>query len=134
MTETDRDPLEREHLQAVETYLDAFEKRDVGRCVDLFAEDAELHFGPVTLGLGRFRGRDAIEKWHRERFEAGARVVEVDGIDARGDEVRARILISSPRLKAVRVPDLRGSAAFLFSGSKIKQLKLGLARGYRFHV
>ena len=134
MTETERDPLEDERLRAVETYLDAFERREVSECADLFTEDAVLHFGPATLGLGLFRGRDGIERWHRERFTAGARVMEVDGIEAHGDQVRARILVSSPRLKAVRIPDLRGSATFFFDGSKIRQLKLGLARGYRFHV
>jgi hypothetical protein len=119
---------------AVEGYIKSFEERDVGSCLSFFTEDAVIHFGPATFGLGRFRGTAQIEKWHRERFTAGGRVVKVEEIKVDGDQVRVKAVFTSPRLKAVRLDDFRGTGTFLFEGARFKELKLGLERGYRFHI
>jgi hypothetical protein len=123
-----------EQRSLVEAYLKAFKERHLEECVSYFDEDAELQFGPATLGLGRFHGKGDIEKWHRDRFEAGAQIVKVESIQVKDDQVRVNGVISSPRLKAVRIDDLRGWGNFVFAQGKFKQLRLGLRTGYRFHI
>ncbi len=119
---------------AVEGYIKSFEDKDVDSCLSYFTEDAVIHFGPATFGLGRFRGTSQIEKWHRERFAAGGRVVKVEEIKVDRGQVRVKAVFTSPRLKAVRLDDFRGTGTFVFEGTQFKELKLGLERGYRFHI
>lgn len=119
---------------AVEGYIKSFEEKDVDSCLSYFTEDAVIHFGPATFGLGRFRGTSQIEKWHRERFAAGGRVVKVEEIKVDRGQVRVKAVFTSPRLKAVRLDDFRGTGTFVFEGTQFKELKLGLERGYRFHI
>ena len=126
-TETDR-------RSVVESYLESFSKRDLEGCMSRFTDDAVIHYGPATLGLGQFRGKEAIEKWHRDRFTAGAEIVKIENIQSNAKEVRVSGVFTSPRLKAVRLDDFRGSGTFLFEGERFKVVKLGLRSGYRFHI
>lgn len=119
---------------AVEDYLKAFEERDLEACVAHFTEDAIIQFGAAMLGLGQFRGRENIEQWHRDRFAGGAHLTKIESIKVERDRVRVAGVFGSPRLKAVRIPDLRGTGTVVFDGELFKELNLGLRRGYRFHI
>jgi ketosteroid isomerase-like protein len=120
--------------QVVESYLQAFDERDLSRCLDHFDEDGLLVFGARALGLGSFRGKEALEGWHKERFERGMVVKEVEEIEVDGDKVTVKAVAASPVLKTIHLDDLRGTATFVVQQGKIKEARLGLRRGYRFHI
>ena len=118
----------------VEAYLRAFDERDLPRCVELYDEDGFLVFGPPAFGLGRFRGKKAIEQWHRDRFAGGMKIVEVEETRVDGDKVTIHAVATSPVLKSIHLDDFRGTATFVVQQGKIIELRMGLRRGYRFHT
>jgi uncharacterized protein (TIGR02246 family) len=120
--------------QVVESYLQAFDERDLSRCLDLFDEDGLLVFGPKAFGLGRFQGKKELEEWHKERFERGMVVKEVEEIEVDGDKVTVKAVATSPVLKTIHLDDFRGMVTFVVQKGKIKEARLGLRRGYRFHI
>jgi len=120
--------------KVVEAYLQAFEARDLSRCVEFYDEEGLLIFGPPAFGLGRFRGKEAIEQWHKDRFAGGMRVVKVEDIQVNSDTVTVKAVASSPVLKAIQLDDFRGTASFIIRQGKIKEVRLGLRTGYRFHI
>jgi len=118
----------------VEAYLQAFEVRDLSRCMELYDEDGLLIFGPPAFGLGRFQGKEAIKQWHKDRFSGGMRIVEIEEMVVEGDTVTVYAVATSPGLKAVVIDELRGMGTFVVQQGKIKEVRLGLRRGYRFHI
>jgi ketosteroid isomerase-like protein len=118
----------------VESYLQAFADRNVAQCLEFFHDDGLLVFGPRVFGLGRFRGKAALEQWHQERFERGMKIEEVEEILVEGDKVIVKAVASSPVLKSIQLEDFRGTATFVLEEGKIKEAHLGLRRGYRFHI
>ena len=126
--------MEERELQAVlEGYMKAFEERELAQCVDCFAEDAVLHFGRAALGLGRFQGKAEIEEWHKNRFAADARIIKVEDIEVKDNKVYVRCAVTSSRLQAYMINNIRGSGTFTFEQGKIKELHLGLISGFRLH-
>lgn len=106
-------------LQAVvRTYLQAFEERDLSKCVDFYADDATIHFH-----VGIFRGRQAIEEWHEERFAADLRVVRVNGITVQDDTAILEAVVTSNRLRAWKINRLAGKATFLFGQGKVQEVR-----------
>ncbi len=102
----------------VQTYLDAFNARDLDRCVSLFDENAALEFGPST-----FQGAKAINDWHRTRFAADLKVDRVDGIETDGDKVNISGVVSSKRLKTWRIGTLTVKATIQVRDSKIVDMR-----------
>jgi len=122
-------------LQAiVEAYLQAFDERDLPRCMEFYGEEGLLIFGPAAFGLGQFKGKAAIEQWHKDRFAGGMKVIEIEQITIDGDTVTVRAVATSPVLKSIHLDDLRGTATFVVQQGEFKEVRLGLRRGYRFHV
>jgi len=120
--------------RVVEAYLQAFDERDLSRCLDFYDEDGLLVFGPPAFGLGRFRGKEALEQWHKERFTRGMKVIEIEEIQVEGDTVTVKAVVTSPVVKAIQLDDFRGTATFIVQRGRIKEARLGLRRGYRFHI
>ena len=118
----------------VEAYLEAFDARELSQCMQYYLDDALLIFGPPAFGLGRFRGKDAIEQWHKDRFGGGMRITDIEETEVDGDTVTIYAVATSPALKAVRIDELRGIGTFVVQQGKIKEMRLGLRRGYRFHI
>jgi len=107
------------HLEEVaRDYLGAFDARDLTRCVDFFAEDATL-----AWQAGVYRGRPAIEEWHKDRFQADLRLVRVDGIGVEGNVVTVDGVATSKRLRAWRIGSLGGRVIFIFDEDKIRDTK-----------
>ena len=74
--------MEKTDLEATaNAYLEAYDQRDLPKCMSFFAENATIHFG-----LGVYRGKQAIEEWHTQRFAADLRVTQVEGIRIQGDK------------------------------------------------
>ena len=106
-------------LQAIaESYLQAFDERDLARCVDFYADDATIDFQ-----IGHFQGKEAIERWHQDRFSADFRIVGVHEITVRGNTVVVEAAASSKKLRMWRIKRLSGKSTFQFEGGKIKQAR-----------
>ena len=95
-------------------YLGAFEARDLARCLEFFAEDATL-----AWQAGVYKGRRAIEDWHKDRFQADLRLVRVDGINVEGNVVTVDAVATSNRLRSWRVGSLGGRVTFVFDRDRI---------------
>jgi len=106
-------------VAVVNDYLQAIKDRDIKRCVDFYADDATLIFLS-----GVFRGRKAIEDWHRERFEAQFEILKVDGVKTKDDRVTLDAVITSKRLKTWKINSLAGRANFRLDKGKIRETKL----------
>ena len=105
----------------IRDYLDAFEARDLTRCVDFYNDDATL-----TFQTGVYRGRQAIERWHRDRFAADLRILEVDDTQIGPDEATVDATISSKKLRAWKINSLGSSLRFEFEAGKITSAKFGI--------
>ena len=106
-------------LQAiVESYLQAFDERDLATCVDFYSDDATIDFH-----IGVFQGKEAIERWHRERFAADFRMVDVQEMTVKGNTVVVEAVASSKKLRMWRIKRLRGKSTFRFEGGKIEQAR-----------
>ena len=100
--------------QAVDSYLAAFEARDVDACLAFFDAEAKLDFQ-----LSMFEGKEAIEAWHRDRFAANLRLVKLERITVRRDTVTIDAVAASDRLSAWNVPALPGRVTLQFADGKI---------------
>ena len=58
--------------ELIETYLKAFEQRELEQCMDCFDSDATLEWLTVE-----YRGKPSIEEWHKDRFAAGLKILRV---------------------------------------------------------
>lgn len=104
--------------QKVKSYLEAFDARDLGTCVDHFTDEATLLFQTTT-----FRGKKQIEQWHKERFHADLRLIRIDEINRSGDTVNVEGVITSKRLRAWLVNELSGAVSLRFEGGRIKDVR-----------
>lgn len=114
----------------VQAYLEAFEARDLPRCLDFYDADATLIFGPG----GVFRGKKSIEQWHKDRFAADFRLLSVDEIDVNGDTVTIQGVATSRKLKAFKINALGGKGAFLIQAGKIKKAQFEGRVGASTHI
>lgn len=103
----------------VEAYLEAFRERDLSRCLDFYADDAEIHFMD-----GVFKGKQAIEEWHRDRFAAELELVKVGKLRTEGGRVTSDVTVTSTRLRAWKIDKLAGKATVLVEQGKIKETRL----------
>ena len=117
------------HEQLVKDYFNAFEARDLSKCIHFFQEDAILHFA-----TGKFPGKKAIEQWHNDRFKGGMKIVEIEEVEVQDNTVIVHAVVTSPKLKLVRIDDFRGTGTFLIHQNKFKEVRMGLRTGYRFHI
>lgn len=101
-------------------YLEAFEARDLTRCLDFFTEDAT-----VVFLMSHHEGRLAIEKWHRDRFAADLRVLRVNDVSIRGDTMVVDAVVTSKKLRAWKMPNARGRIVLTFQGDKIREARFG---------
>jgi hypothetical protein len=121
---------ENEALKKVlDDYIEAFEARDLERCLAFFHEDAHLQFA-----TGHFPGIKQIEQWHKDRFKGGMRLVEIEDMEFQGNTLIVHAVVTSPRLKLVRIKDLRGTGTFVIEEGKFKEYRMELRKGYRFHI
>lgn len=105
----------------VHAYLEALDARDLSRCVKFFADDAIIDFQS-----GIYQGKEAIVEWHKKRFEADFRVINLDGIRIQSDHVIVNAVVSSKRLKAWKIKKLSGKVDLKIQQGKIKNAKLGV--------
>ena len=106
-------------LKAVtNSYLEAFDARDLERCLSFFLDAASIDFQ-----LGVFKGREAIENWHRDRFAANLRLTKIEAITVRGATVIIDGVATSDRLAAWKLSSIKGRVTLKFTGDKIAEAK-----------
>ena len=102
----------------IEDYLKAFEARDLPQCMEYFHSDATLSWQVAT-----FQGKSSIEEWHRDRFDADLKILEIEGITVEGGTATVDLVVTSKRLKAWRFGSLRGRVTSLVQDGKIKETR-----------
>src|SRR5262249_45344776 len=103
----------------VTAYVDAIKKRDLARCLQLYADDAKLLFVNTA-----YEGKPAIEGWHVERFAAGLEIVRLGEIKTKGQQAQVDVVITSKRLKNWKISALGGRVTLRLEGGRIKDAKL----------
>lgn len=103
----------------IKGYIEAFEARDLDRCMSYFSDDAAIDFQDTI-----YSGRQNIESWHNERFEANLRIRKLESVRVDGDTAVVDVVISSDRLSAWNVKSLNGRITVRFEGEKFREGKL----------
>ena len=102
----------------IHQYLAAFEERDLQQCLELYDNDATVHFQ-----FNHYHGKDAIAGWHRDRFDANLRILCVDDIVAASDNIVVDAQVASDRLRKWKFESLSVTLAFEFRDGRIRDLK-----------
>ena len=76
----------------------------------------------------RFSGRAAIEQWHRDRFAAQLRFLELRAIRARGQSVQVNTSIWSTQLAQWRLSSMPVKSTVELERGKIKNISFGLGK------
>ena len=105
----------------VEEFVDAFEARDLDRCLCFFTDDACVHF----LGDDH-AGKEALRSWLQERFDANLRIVKLRGIDVDGNRAILRGELDSDRIRAWPASSISGIMTIEFEGDLFKDIEFGL--------
>jgi hypothetical protein len=77
----------------------------------------------VQFQFSRYRGRDSIDAWHRERFAANLRVLRVEDVVADEEEVTVDAVVASDRLAQWHFDSLSVRLVFQLQGGHIRELK-----------
>ena len=110
--------------EVVQAYVKALKKGDLDRCLDLFSDDAII---VMQHGMaGTFKGREAIEEWHKKRFAANAKIVSVDKLVAEDHDVTLEATVTTDRLRVWRIPRLSGTATFVVRQGRIEEAQLAV--------
>ncbi len=106
----------------IQSYLEAFTQRDVARCMEFFGEDSTVHFA-----MGVYSGTSSIMEWHRARFDADLKVVQLESMAVDADQVVVEALVASKRLRALRINSIRVKGTFDFIDHRIREANFTLA-------
>jgi hypothetical protein len=102
----------------VRSYLEAFGARDMQRCLEFFADEATVSFHVST-----FKGRQQIEQWHKDRFEADLRLLHLENVSIDGGSVTIEGVITSKRLRAWLINEMSGALTVRVENGKIQSAK-----------
>lgn len=103
------------------SYLVFYDQRDLQACMRFFAEDATIHFA-----MGTYRGREAIEGWHRDRFEADLRVLEIEEARVQDSTVVLDVVATSKTSRAWNFETFAGRVIVSFDQAKIADAQFKL--------
>jgi SnoaL-like protein len=104
--------------RAIKDYLRAFVARDLAGCTSCYGDDAVIQFQ-----FSRYRGRDSIGAWHRERFDANLRLLRLEDVVAEQDEVTVDAVVASDRLAQWRFDAMSVRLVFHLDAGRIHELK-----------
>ncbi len=118
--------MEQAEPQAViESYMEAFEAKDLPRCLAFFDDEAEVEFM-----FSNYRGKQAIEEWHQERFDAGIQVSSFEVVEAEEDTVVVHLDGTSRRLQMFKIPSLKGTGTFRIERGQIQEARFAARKGF----
>jgi hypothetical protein len=101
----------------IRDFLGAVQDQDLERCMEFYADDAS-----VSMLHATHTGRESIEEWHRERIAAGLEIVKINQVKVKRDTAVVDAVITSKRLRSLRIPSLRGTGTFKTEDGLIKQV------------
>jgi hypothetical protein len=110
-------------IPVLDNYLKSFDSRDLERCLEFYAPGALIEFG-VTMCLDK----EAIERWHHERWSANLRLIDIGKTEIAGDVVTVDATVVSDRLKMWRLKSLPVRARFKLLQGKIVEARYGLRK------
>jgi hypothetical protein len=110
-------------------YISAFQERDLERCLSFFSENGAVDFQDVE-----YEGRQALEDWHKERFQANLKIDKIDSVKVKGEKVTVDCVVSSDRLSSWKVKSLKSRIEATFEGEKIQQAKLSARMSNMFNM
>jgi hypothetical protein len=113
----------------VDAYRRNFEGRDLAGCVAFFADDAVIKFL-----FGSYQGRQAIEDWHRDRFDADVRILRIEGMAVEPGKVAVHAVATSRRLKQFRIGEVKGTLTFRIEDGRFKEAVLSARKGVPSHL
>lgn len=120
---------EANHKVLVEAYLKAVKERDLSQCLSFYTEDASVKFLFST-----YHGKQAIEKWHKDRFAANLQLLSLEGISVHDNTVVLSMLVSSNRLKSFGIKSVKATGVFLLQDSQIREAKFTPQKGVASHM
>lgn len=123
-TSENRDPR-----SLLEAYRTAFEAGDATLCAGLFAEDATLKFI-----FGTFKGRKAIEDWHKERFSAEVKLLRIESVSVEGEKISMNAAVTSRKLRRFRMNEVKGTAVFHVQDGRFSEAHFSPRRGVASHL
>ena len=115
---------ENELKAAAQAYLEAFEARDLPSCLSFYADDATLLFQTAL-----YKGREALETWHKERFSADLHLVRLERMTVEHDRIVIEAVGTSNRLRAWKIASISGRVTLSFEGGKIREARFAARMG-----
>ena len=113
----------------VDAYRQAFEARDLAGCVGFFADDAVIRFL-----FGSYQGRQAIEDWHQDRFQAEVQILRLEGVSVDQTRVSVQAVVTSRRLKQFRIGEVKGTLTFRVEEGRFREAVLTPRKGVPSHL
>jgi hypothetical protein len=110
--------------QLVSDYLSKLGQHDLAGCLDYFNEDSVLE---VRAGIER--GLAAIERWHKERFQANLAILSIDSVKQNGKQTTADFVMTSDRLAGRRMEHFPVRLSVTIESGKVATAHLKLRLG-----
>jgi hypothetical protein len=107
--------------ELVENYLKVFESQDLPNCLEFFDDDASINFA-----VGVYRGKQAIEEWHKDRIKARFKIVKMENFETCDDKITVHAVAVSKKLEAWGIDSVSGKATFQVLNGKFKEVHLDL--------
>jgi hypothetical protein len=116
-------------VELVQAYGAAFKERDLEACVDAFRDDATVKFLFAT-----YQGREAIEKWHADRFDLGAELLALGPVRADGDTAVVEVEATSKRLRLFKINRVKGKIEFRAREGRFAEVRFSARKGAYSHL
>ena len=113
----------------IEAYVTAFRERDLPQCMSFYSEDATVKFI-----FGTYRGKQAIEKWHEDRFANDLQLINLENVSVDGETIVVHLHATSRRLKLFGIKSVKGTGTFLIQDGHIKEAKFAPRKGVASHM
>ena len=118
------------HLQnIILNYQDAFKLRDLEKCMSFFENNAIVKFLFAT-----YKGCKAIEKWHKDRFDANLQLLNIESIRVHQNQVVLNLTATSNRLNTFNIKSMKGTGTYIIEKGLIVKATYSPRRGIASHM
>ena len=102
-------------------YIDVFQSRDLEACMAYFLEESTINWQ-----IGVYKGLRDILEWHKDRFKADLRIVQIDALGVENGQVVLDGIVTSEVLKAWRLKSLAGRVKVGFENARIREMSFSV--------
>ena len=110
-------------------YQRAFKQRDLTKCMSFFHGDATVKFLFAT-----YKGYKAIEKWHKDRFEANLQLLNLESIKVEQNKVVLKMTATSKRLSTFNIKSMKGTGTYIIEKGLIVKATYSPTKGVASHM